>query len=156
MTASEHNTDSDSLEHRIHPPLSAERDYRETPPMRNPLRDLRGIPEGTFRADLFYTQAIFRAENSPIPNKLVGRQFTGETLIARRRGASGRVTRRQELGLGRTRVGDQVPACPRSVRDLRSPLGLGPRTFPDHLTRKSPTFPDCGVIVAPIGNRHVI
>src|SRR5689334_7427457 len=77
MTASEHNTDSDSLEHRIHPPLSAERDYRETPPMRNPLRDLRGIPEGTFRADLFYTQAIFRAENSPIPNKLVGRQFTG-------------------------------------------------------------------------------
>jgi hypothetical protein len=45
--------------------------------MRNPLRDLRGIPEGTFRADPFYTQAIFRADNSPIPNKLVGRQFTG-------------------------------------------------------------------------------
>src|SRR4051794_19327158 len=62
MTASEHNTSSDSLEHFIHPPLRAEPEYRETTTVRNPFCDLPGIPEGAFRVDLFYTQATFRAE----------------------------------------------------------------------------------------------
>src|SRR4029077_20874608 len=59
-------------------PLRAERDYRETTPVRNPLRDLPGTPDGTCRVDLFYTQAMFRRQSIlQSANKLVGGNSSG-------------------------------------------------------------------------------
>src|ERR1035441_10851319 len=86
MTASEHTTGSDSLEHRMHPPKSGTTTARQ-PPVRNPLRDFPGIPRLTYST----RKRPYAAENSPIRNKLLGRQTHRGEPIARRYDVWGRV-----------------------------------------------------------------
>src|ERR1035437_6446683 len=78
MTASEHNTGSDSLEHRINPPKNGTR----LPPDNHPCGIRYVICPASPRAPsgLIYStrKRSSAAENSPIRNKLVGRQLTGE------------------------------------------------------------------------------
>src|ERR1019366_8824438 len=123
MTASEHTTGSDSLEHRMHPPKSGTTTARQRP-VRNPLRDFPGIPRLTYST----RKRPSAAENSPIRNKLLGRQLTGENQSLAATMCGGEcTTRRMRSGSTSVRIADDPPkALSRQgkldgVSHLRSP-----------------------------------